>query len=130
MKTRQESIIKEFKPEQNTKISLSRQQSQNDRERAAFSVLMDTARCERSPLEVLNIYAAKTKAVIKVEFDSTPDKIFVCESLYSSLNRIVDGQGEATTKKQAQHRSALSVLNKLRELDGPKMKGQEKCSRQ
>ena len=48
-----------------------------------------------------------------------------CSDAYSS-NRIVDGQGAATTKKQAQHRAALSVLNKLREMDEPKMKGQEK----
>ena len=118
VKMRQESIIKEFDPEKNVKISLARKQSQNDRERAAFSVLKDTARCERSPIEVLNMYAAKTRAVAKTEsIECGPDRNFRCKSVYSSLNRNVDGTGEAATKKKAQHQSALSILNKLREMD-------------
>lgn len=117
VKMRQESIIKEFNPE-NKKISLARQQSQIDRERAAFSVLKDAARYERSPLEALNKYAAKTKAVAKIEsMESGPDKIFRCNYVYASLSRTVDGIGEGTTKKQAQHTSAMSILNQLREMD-------------
>jgi len=118
VKMRQESIIKEFNPAMNKQVSQARQQSQVDRERASFSILMDTARCERSSVEVLNVYAAKTKAVSKIEsMDSSPDKIFRCTWLYSSLTRDVDGRGEGTTKKQAQQQSALSILNKLQEMD-------------
>ena len=118
VKMRQESIIKEFDPAMNKKVSQARQQSQSDRESAAFSVLRDTARCEQSPLEVLNMYAAKTKAVSKTEsMDKGPDNIFRCKTVYSSLTRTVDGRGEGTTKNQARHQSALSILNKLREMD-------------
>lgn len=124
----QEGIIQDFDPAKNKQISLSRQQSQNDRERAAFSTLLDTAKCERSPLEVLNIYAAKTKATANIEsIQSGPDKIFRCEIVYRSLNRTVDGKGEGTTKKKAQHEAATSILNKLREMD--KEKGMMKYHR-
>ena len=118
VKMRQESIIKDFKPTDNKKFNLARQQSQVDRERAAFSVLNDTVRCERSPLEVLHMYAAKTKATATIEsMDLCPDKIFRCKTVYSSLNRVVDGVGEGSTKKQAQHRSARIILSKLHKMD-------------
>ena len=94
VKLRQESIIKDFNPKAN-KVSFARQQSQIDRERAAFSVLNDVKRCERSPLEVLNMYSAKTKAVSKIEsMEQGPDKIFRCKHVYSSLFRTVEGSGE------------------------------------
>ncbi|KAL7541307.1 hypothetical protein ACHAXR_010799 [Thalassiosira sp. AJA248-18] len=121
VKTIQESIIIEFDPEKSKQVSLARKQSQNDRERAAFSVLNDTARCERSPLEVLNMYAAKTKATTNIDaIDSGPDKIFRCKIVYASLNRTMDGSGEGTTKKLARHQAAKNILDKLREMDKEK----------
>lgn len=117
VQTRQESIIKQFDPACK-KISLARQQSQMDRERAAFSVLKDSARCERSPLEVLNMYAAKTRAVARVESAGLgANRIFESKHVYESISRTVYGTGQGATKKQAQHQSALDTLNKLRELD-------------
>ncbi|KAL7551208.1 hypothetical protein ACHAWF_014400 [Thalassiosira exigua] len=116
VKMRQESIIKEFKPPK--KVSLARQQSQIDRERAAFSVLGDMNRCERSPLEVLNMYASKTKAAINTSpIESGPDKVFCCKISYSSLFRTVDGTGEGTTKQQAKNQAAKNILDQLREMD-------------
>jgi len=121
VKMRQESIIKEFNPATNKKVSQARLQSQNDRERAAFSVLIDEARCKRNPLEVLNMYAAKTRAVSKMEsMESGQDRIFRCSWVYSSLTRTVDGRGEGNTKKQAQNQSALIILDKLRQMDTSK----------
>ena len=118
VKARQESIIKEFDPGKNQKISMSRQQSQVDRERASSSVLMDIARCEKRPLEVLNMYSAKTKAVAKIEsMQQGPNKVFRCSFSYSSIFRTVEGKGEGTTKKQAQNEAALDILNKLREMN-------------
>ncbi len=122
VKTRQESIIKEFDPTQNQNMSMARQQSIRDRERAAFSILKDTAGCEQSPQECLNVYCAKTKAVLKNEsLECGPDKIFRCKLLYSSLskNNFV-GSGEGNTKKQAQRQAATNILNQLRELDNAK----------
>lgn len=123
VKTRQESIIKSFDPTHSQNMSTARQQSIRDRERAAFSVLKDTARCERSPLECLNMYCAKTKAVAKVEsMEKGLDNIFRCRQVYSSplsKNDIV-GNGEGNTKKQAEHQSATSILNRLREMNSAK----------
>ena len=121
VKTIQDSIINEFDPAASKKISLARQQSQNDRERASFYILCDKSKCERSPLEVLNMYAAKTKATASVEASTHgSDNIFHCKMVYRSLNRNVSGSGEGTTKKQAGHQAALSILNKLREMDKAK----------
>ena len=118
VKMRQESIIKEFDPTKNKKISMSRQQSQIDRERAAATVLRDVARCEKSPLEVLNMYAAKTKAVSKTDsMEQGTDKIFRCKQSYSSIFKTVDGYGEGATKKHAQHMAALSIIDELRKMD-------------
>ena len=122
VKTRQESIIKEFDPTQNQNMSMARQQSIRDRERAAFSILNDTVGCEQSPLECLNVYCAKTKAVVKHEsLECGPDKIFRCKLLYSSLseNNFV-GSGEGNTKKQAKRQAAANILNRLREMESAK----------
>ena len=115
VKTRQESIIKEFDPTQNQNMSMARQQSIRDRERAAFSILKDTAGCEQSPQECLNVYCAKTKAVLKNEsLECGPDKIFRCKLLYSSLTSETDivGNGEGNTKKHATNQSALSICGR------------------
>ena len=118
VKVRQQSIIKVFDPGKIKKISMSRLQSQMDRERASSSVLMDIARCEKRPLEILNMYAAKTRAVAKIEsMQQGPNKAFHCKQSYSSIFRNVEGHGEGTTKKQAQNEAALDILNKLREMD-------------
>jgi hypothetical protein len=118
VKKHQDSIIKDFDPSKSKQHVISRQQSQNDRERASSSVLKDIDRCERSPLECLNMYAAKTKAVADTEYIRlSPDRMFRCKMTYKSLNRTVDGSGEAQTKKKAQHSAALSILKQLREDD-------------
>ena len=97
---------------------MARKQSQFDRERASANILRDTIRCKNSPLEVLNMYSSKTKAVSKLEsMELGPDKVFRCEWSYSSIFKTVSGSGEGTSKKQAQHMAALDILNKLRELD-------------
>jgi hypothetical protein len=103
-------------------MSMARQQSIRDRERAAFSILKDTAGCEQSPLESLNVYCAKTKAVVKTEtMECGPAKIFRCKLLYSSLskNNVVES-GEGNTKKQAHRQAATNILNRLREMDSAK----------
>jgi hypothetical protein len=122
VKTRQESIIKGFDPTQNQNMSMARQQSIRDRERAAFSILKDTARCEHSPLECLNMFCAKTKAVVKKDsLECGPDKLFRCKLLYSSISKNdIVGSGEGTTKKQAQHLAATNILNRLREINSAK----------
>lgn len=121
VKKHQDSIIKYFKPSQTKQHQMSRQQSQTDRERAAASVLQDIARCERSPLECLNMYAAKTKAVADTEYiRARKDRTFECRMKYTSLNRTKVGDGEETTKKKAQHKAALSIIEQLREDDNRK----------
>lgn len=118
VKQLQERITKDFDPAQNQQRAMARQQSQIDRERASSSILRDTARCEQSPMEVLNMYAAKTRAVARQEsIKQAPDKMFHCKSVYSSLNRTFEGEGVGRTKKQAQHQSALSILTQLRVSD-------------
>lgn len=118
VKKHQDSIIKDFKPTHSKQYQMSRQQSQNDRERAAASVLQNITRCEISPLECLNIYAAKTKAVADTEYiRATQDRTFECRIKYTSLNRTKVGKGEATTKKKAQHHAALSLIQQLRQDD-------------
>lgn len=118
VKVRQESIIKEYNPSMNKQVSNARRQSQKDRERAAFSVLMDEAKCKRCPLEVLKVYAAKTKAMAKeVSMDLGPDKMFTCKYVYESLTRTVEGIGENSTKQQARNKSALTILMKLQKMD-------------
>ena len=118
VKKHQESIIKDFDPANYQHHIMARQQSLIDRERAASTILRDKARCERSPLEVLNIYAAKTKAVAKMEaLEYGPDKLFRCKLVYSSLTRMLEGNGEGTTKKHAQYQSAMSILKQLRDSD-------------
>ena len=118
VKTRQESIIKEFDPSKNQKISMARKQSQVDRERASASILRNKIRCEKSPLEVLNMYSAKTKAVSKLEsMELGPDKVFRCKQSYSSIFKTLNGSGEGPSKKQAQHTAALDILTKLRDMD-------------
>jgi hypothetical protein len=122
VKHHQDGIIKDFQPSQTRQQQMARQQSQNDRERASCSVLEDTARCERSPLECLNMYAAKTKAVADTEYIRVkPDRTFECRMKYTSINRTVVGDGEASAKKKAQHQAALSVLQQL--LDDDRRKG-------
>ncbi len=112
---RQERIIKDFVPAQNQQISLARQQSIRDRERAACSILNDIARCNESPLACLNTYCAKTKAVIATEFlESRPGEKFRCNISFSSLSKTFAGYGEGTTKKEAANHSARDILNKLR----------------
>jgi ERCC4-related helicase len=120
VKAMQESIIKGFDPTQNQSMTLSsRQQSVRDRERAAFSILKDTARCQQSPMECLNTYRAKTKAVLDINFvEADVDKMFRSKIVYSSslseMTEIV-GIGEGNTKKHAKNQSALYILNQLRE---------------
>jgi len=117
VKVRQERIIKQYQPFAEKHISQARKQSQADRERAAFSLLMDTVKCERNALEVLKIYAAKTKAVVKETLmDLESDKHFTCKYEYTSLTRTVAGMGKETTKQQARNASALGILTQLREM--------------
>jgi hypothetical protein len=116
---RQESIIKDFVPGQNQDMSMARQQSIRDRERAALSILNDKARCEQRPLECLNTYCTKTKAVVVPEFTEFLDgshKIFRCNISFSSRSKNIVEYGEGTTKKEAQNESAKKILNQLREL--------------
>lgn len=122
VKIRQESIIKAFNPALNQDVSQARQQSQNDRERAAFTILTDMEKCERSPKEAMNVYASKTKAVVREFMVQGTDKIFRCKFVYSSVNRTVEGEGEGTTKKDARHKSASKILDRLREIDMLKYK--------
>lgn len=116
VKRQQDSIIKDFDPSKSENFA-RQQQSQKDRHRAAFSVLSDTVRCETSPLEVLNMYAAKTKAVVKTEYiEAGSDKLFRSKISFSNLVLTIDGKGEGKTKKQSQHQAAANILNQLREL--------------
>jgi hypothetical protein len=118
VKIHQDSIIKDFKPSQCKQQQMAKQQSQNDRERAALSILQDVDRCERSPLECLNMYAAKTKAIADTEYiRSGSDRTFECSMKYTSINRAVVGNGQAGTKKQSQHLAALNILEQLRKFD-------------
>lgn len=118
VKQHQDIIIKDFDPVKNQQKLMARQQSQLDRERAASTVLQDTVRCEKSPLECLNVYAAKTKAVAKTEsFELGSDRKYRCAMMYSSLSRNAEGTGEGTTKKQAQHKAAMIILKQLRASD-------------
>ena len=115
VKRQQDSIIKDFDPSKSENFA-RQQQSVKDRHRAAFSILLDTVRCESSPLEVLNMYAAKTKAVVKterIEFGS--DKIFRCKISFSNILLTIEGKGEGKSKKQSQHHAAASILNQLRD---------------
>lgn len=116
VKMQQDDIIGAFNPSKNENFA-RQQQSQKDRHRSAFSVLLsDTARCEASPLEVLNLYAAKTKAIAKTEFiEAGSDKNFHCKIMYSNLLLTIEGIGEGKTKKRSQHQAAASILNQLRE---------------
>jgi hypothetical protein len=115
VKRQQDSIIKDFDPTQGENFARQRQ-SLKDRHRAAFSILADTVRCETSPLEVLNMYAAKTKAVAKTEYiEPGSDKLFRSKISFSNLLLAIEGKGEGKTKKQSQHQAAASVLNQLRE---------------
>jgi len=117
VKVRQERIIKQYQPFAEKHISQARKQSQADRERAAFSVLAGIAKCELNALEVLKIYAAKTKAVVKETLmDLGPDKHFTCKYEYASLTRTVAGMGTETTKQQARNVAALNILTQLREM--------------
>jgi len=114
----QDNIIKEFDPVQTQKTLMSRQQSQLDRERAAAPLLANRAKIERSPLESLNIYAAKTKAVLKTEsLDQSQDGRFRCKLEYVAMSRRMDGLGVGATKKQCKHEAALCILKKLRDSD-------------
>ena len=116
VKRQQDSIIKDFDPSKSENVA-RQQQSVKDRHRAAFPVLLDTIRCESSPLEVLNMYAAKTKAVAKIDYIETGlDKIFRCKISFSNLLMTIEGRGEGISKKQSQHRAAASILNQLREI--------------
>jgi ERCC4-related helicase len=120
VKAMQESIIKGFDPSQNKNTTLSsRQQSVRDRERAAFSILQDIVRCQQSPMECLNTYCAKTKAVLDINVvEADADKMFRSKIVYSSsvseMTEIV-GIGEGNAKKHAKNQSALCILNQLRE---------------
>ena len=117
VKKQQDDIIKAFDPSKSEHLARREEQSQKDRHRAAFSSLLtDIKRCESSPLEVLNMHAAKTKAVAKLEYiEAGPDKIFRCKISYSNQLLAIDGKGEGTTKKQSQHQAAANILNQLRE---------------
>lgn len=119
VKKHQDSIIKDFDPSKGKQQhTISRLQSQNDRERASSFILQDVARCAGSPLECLNIYAAKTKAVADIEYTRLgPDKNFESKVVYKSITRIVQGCGKGATKKKAQHQAALRILEQLREDD-------------
>lgn len=118
VKAHQDSIIKDFKPSQsNRQHHMARQQSQNDRERSASSVLQDIAHCKRSPLECLNMYAAKTKGVVDKEYIREGDSSFECKMKYTSMNRTFIGNGRQTTKKRSQHLAALNIIEQLREDD-------------
>jgi hypothetical protein len=115
VKRQQDSIIKDFDPSKSENFA-RHQQSQKDRHRTAFSILADTVRCETSPLEVLNTYAAKTKAVAKTEYtEAGSDKLFRCKISFSNLLLTIEGKGVGKTKKQSQHQAAASILNQLRE---------------
>lgn len=115
VKRQQDSIIKDFDPSKSENFA-RQQQSLKDRHRAAFSLLSDTVRCEASPLEVLNMYAAKTKAVAKTEYiEAGSDKIFRCKISFSNLLLTIEGKGEGNTKKQSQHQAAASILIQMRE---------------
>lgn len=112
----QDDIIKAFDPSRSEHLARREEQSQKDRHRAAFSMLLNISRCEASPLEALNLHAAKTKALTKLEYiEAGPDKIFRCKISYSNQLLAIDGEGEGTTKKQSQHQAASSILNQLRE---------------
>ena len=118
VKKHQDSIIKDFEPSKTKQQQMSRQQSQNDRERAASSLLQDTDRCEVSPLECLNMYAAKTKAVVDTEYIRMGvNRSFDCRLKYTSINRSMVGVSNAAAKKKAQHQAALNILEQLREDD-------------
>lgn len=115
VKRQQDSIIKDFDPSKGENFA-RQQQSVRDRHRAAFPVLLDTVRCESSPLEVLNMYAAKTKALAKTDYIEVGfDKIFRCKISFSNLLMTIEGRGEGNSKKLSQHRAAASILNQLRE---------------
>lgn len=114
----QDNIIKEFDPVQTQKTLMSRQQSQMDRERAAAPLLTNRAKIERSPLESLNIYAAKTKAVLKTEsLAQRPDGTFCCKIEYVAMSRRIGGIGVAATKKRCKHEAALRILEQLHDSD-------------
>lgn len=118
VKKHQDTIIQDFKPSETKQQQISRQQSQNDRERAASSVLQDIDRCKLSPLECLNMYAAKTKAVVDTEYiREGTNRSFDCRMKYTSINRSMVGVGNAVAKKKAQHQAALNILEQLREDD-------------
>ncbi len=115
VKRQQESIIKDFDPSKGRNVA-RQQQSVRDRHRAAFPILLDTDRCESSPLEVLNMYAAKTKAVAKTDYiEAGFDKIFRCKISFSNLLMNFEGKGEGSSKKQSQHVASASILNQLRD---------------
>lgn len=116
VKRRQDCILKDFDPSKVENLA-RQQQSLKDRHRAAFSVLADVARCKSNPLEILNIYAAKTKAVTNVEyFEAGLDRLFCCKMSFSNLLINVEGKGEGSTKKKSQNRAAAIILTQLREL--------------
>lgn len=115
VKRQQESIIKDFDPSKERNVA-RQQQSVRDRHRAAFPILLDTDRCESSPLEVLNMYAAKTKALAKTDYiEAGFDKIFRCKISFSNLLMNIEGKGEGNSKKQSQHLAAASILDQLRD---------------
>lgn len=115
VKRQQDCIIKDFDPSKSENFA-RQQQSVKDRQCAAFSILLDTDRCESSPLEILNMYAAKTKAVVKIEYiEFGSDKIFRCKISFLNLLMTIEGKGKGKSKKQSQHHAAASILNQLRD---------------
>jgi hypothetical protein len=43
------------------------------------------------------------------EYIAKPDRTFECRMKYTSINRTVVGDGEASAKKKAQHQAVLSI---------------------
>lgn len=108
----QDALIEVFQPDPALRDPEAEAEAQRSRERGA-SQLLDVKCNENNPLQTLNLYAKKTKAVTTEEVRKDQQG-FLYEWSYQTPLRQLRAEGRASSKKAAKMACALKLLSALR----------------
>lgn len=111
VRSRQDTMVREFNPSESTVDEGAEKKKQLDRERNAFNAVF--LRSSTSPVADVKQFVSKTKASLIEDCVRVGDT-FKCIFKYRSILRTIVAEAEASNKKLAKKNCASVLLNLLK----------------
>eukprot|EP00934_Nitzschia_sp_Nitz4_P003036 Nitzschia sp. Nitz4//scaffold159_size51929//3928//5796//NITZ4_006871-RA/size51929-processed-gene-0.49-mRNA-1//-1//CDS//3329537550//3026//frame0 len=114
-RTLQDTITEAYEPSHSAVDQKAEEEKERQRERSARKgVLQDHKKCTNIPVQALNEYAKKTKALV-LENYSVDWGEFTCKLTYRSHLRRFEVEGRGASKKAAKKEASQTMLEMLRQ---------------